>query len=222
MATYSVLVGNIGWVMQDNPNKTEALNKYDTYVDISRTIKGHRAYREEVTLWELKDGQEEPIQEYHPMDDYEFPSVDSSEKIVAVRIQDIREDTEQFFCYDCEIKRYIPTPESQSDYLGVAEEFQHHIMIAHTFLTEKYDELWSENGDVFLGKICESCHCTLGGWHVCKFCDGVEFPGDTHTCYEFTLAADAPEDSEEYQLYDDVMNGLDDGWKEDGFIEHVL
>ena len=64
--SYSVLVGNIGWVLQDSPSYDQAKREYNNYVTISRTDRSHRAYQEPVTLWELEDGSEEPIEEYTP------------------------------------------------------------------------------------------------------------------------------------------------------------
>ena len=152
------------------------------------------------------------------MQEFSMPS--DGEIIVAVKTT--HEGTEYFHCYNCEVASHTPRPKNQAEYLEVAEGFHDNAGIAYEFLTEKYGEPWSENGDKFLGKICSSCKCALGGWHICKFCDGVEFPGEPHTCMAFMDAANAPEESEAHQLYLDVMDGYENGWQEDGFQQHVL
>ncbi len=153
------------------------------------------------------------------MQEFSMPS--DGEIIVAVKTT--HEGTEYFHCYNCEVASHTPRPKNQAEYLEVAEGFHDNAGIEYEFLTEKYGELWSENGDKFLGKVCESCFCALY-WHVCKFCGSVEFidAPDPHTCMEFSNAANADKRTKEYRLYDAVMNGFDDSWQESGFKQHIL
>src|SRR5260221_11891866 len=129
--------------------------------------------------------------DYSEMQEFAMPG--DGEIIVAMHTMDMRNKEEMFICYDCAVKNIMPLGGTQENFAAIIENQQYLTGVMHEFLTTKYDELWSENGDVFLGKICQECKCALGGWHVCKFCDGVEFPNEDnpHNCMEFTNPRDS-------------------------------
>jgi hypothetical protein len=207
-ATYSVLVGNLGWVLQDCTDYDKAKKDFDDYVTISKIDTQHRGYQEQVTLWKRTDGDEEPIDEYEPESDIpEMSLPGDDETIVAVLLTRTKDNkkAEEYLCFDCEMRRNTPYPKNQADYLETAESFQYATGIVHEFLTEKYDMLWSENGDLFIGQKCENCHAHLGGWQECK-CGDISWPDDTHVC---TLSESDPEE------WEAVMNGFSTGYVED-------
>ncbi len=136
----------------------------------------------------------------------EFSLPGDGEKIVAVLLSDPMTNTQEYLCYDCALASITPRPTSQADYLKTAEGFQDATGIVHTFLTEKYDMLWSESGDTFIGQKCETCHAHLGGWQECK-CGDISFPDSgPHDC---TLWEDDPEE------WENIMSGFSDGYVED-------
>ncbi len=116
-------------------------------------------------------------------------------ELLAVQLED-----GTFFCVDC-----------------------HKTGIVAERLTQEEEEYLSDNCDIFLGKVCNHCHAALGYWHVCKFCDVVEFSnGDPHTCLAFWEASRSDKRTKIGRLYNDVMNGFADSFQEDGFTEDVL
>lgn len=64
--TYSVLVGNVGWCVQDEADEEKARQSYAEYVAISKGSQGigHRGYNEHVSLW--TSDSDDPLEEYEP------------------------------------------------------------------------------------------------------------------------------------------------------------
>lgn len=48
---YAVLVGNIGWVLQDVTDESIARETYERYIHMSECNTESRAYGESVSLW---------------------------------------------------------------------------------------------------------------------------------------------------------------------------
>lgn len=146
--------------------------------------------------------------------------LEKGETILAV-MTTMRDGTVERRCADCEREGMTPTPTGDKELLTTLEEFGYiasDTIVRVDILTERYDDLWSDNGYLFLGKVCQECHCTLGYWHVCRFCGAVTFPGDgEHTCLYFNK-----EDEPSPGFFEDVMDGFEDSYQEDGFIEDVL